>query len=104
MKALANIKSAIIFLLLIAFIYFNIQFEQIEVDTYSDGQAGIGKGIIGIIVISIGLIFMILFIASIFVFIFKKQARNIQLIISIIISFAVVSYTFFRFFSSLIFG
>ena len=94
-----NIILSIILVFLILFLLFLIpDFESIQVDPMGDGQSGIGKAMIGLMILGSGILTMLFVIISITSMFIRVNNRTklgfINLIVSLIISVFTLGYFF----------
>lgn len=98
MKIFNIITSVILTILIWCIAYLIPEFESIQVDSMGDGQSGIGKGIIGLIILGFGILCLI--IALIFILLIIIRAKNrikwsyINLLVSLLISAFTLTHSF----------
>jgi len=83
MRLTNNIISIIALLLTATLIYFHNDLNNNAVDIYSDGQAGIGAGILILVIQLIKAVFICVLFLQLILVIFKKSFRNYFSLINI---------------------
>ena len=98
MKTYNIIISIVLFLLIILIFYLKPDYESIEVDPMGDGQSGIGKAMVGLLLLGCGLLPLLFAIISGFLVLVKPAARTrfsyINLFASLLITMFTVVYFF----------
>jgi hypothetical protein len=94
MKKYNYIILTILLILFICFVYLKMEFDGIVVDPMSDGQAGIGKAVTGLLILGIGLISFVISTITGIILIFKKSSRNklslVTLFFSLVLSILIL--------------
>jgi len=95
MRLANNIILIITVLLIAILIYFNNELENNTVDIYSDGQAGIGVGILALVIQLIKVVFICMLFVQLILVIFKKSFRNYFSLINIGLIIGGLAYGFY---------
>jgi len=95
MRLANNIILIITVLLIAILIYFHNELENNTVDIYSDGQAGIGVGILALVIQLIKVVFICMLFVQLILVIFKKSFRNYFSLINIGLIIGGLAYGFY---------
>ena len=93
MNKLNNITSVILIILITSFIYIIFKFNA-PVNVYSDGQTGIGSGIMWVLLLFIGLVSFGIDFITLIVILWKKELRGIQAYANLGISLFISIWTY----------
>lgn len=98
MKKYNYIILLVILVLFICFFYLKTEFEGIVIDPMSDGQAGIGKVVIWLLIIGIGIVSFIISTVTGIIIITQQNSRNkfslFSLFLSLLLPVIILFYLF----------
>ena len=98
MKIFNIITSVIHTILILCIAYLIPEFESIRVDPMGDGQSGIGKGVIGLMILGLGVLSLIFAIIFILILIIRDSNRTKWSYVNLLASFLISAFTFIYFF------
>ena len=95
MRLTNNIISVITVLLTLILIYFHNDLNNNPIDIYTDGQAGIGPGILILVIQLIKAVFICALLLQVILVIFKKSFRNNFSLINIGLTIGGLAFGFY---------